>query len=131
MRGRYILVLIAVAVIVAALYVFLFHIDLPPSDHNSIPYILWRHGYSTMNEKHAVEVMLEDQNRNDLVVGKTQSELAQRFTLITPAQALPYYRRCYEASAWKGHKALFIKSTPWLIVFNDDKAVELLLVKGC
>jgi len=80
----------------------------------------------------ASHTMIGDANREMLVLGKTKVELRGKFGyLSTLSEASPYLRGCYENSDWKGTDVLFIRKSPWMIVFSGDKATNLVLIKGC
>ena len=102
------------------------------SDPKNIKYVLWKSGLYRMNLDSATGTMIGDQGRKELVVGKTKSQLQERFGyLLTPADASPYLRDCYRDSSWKNRDVLFIRKSPWMVVFDGDRATELILVKGC
>ena len=76
--------------------------------------------------------MIGDASRDKLVVGKTKIQLRNKFGyLVKPGDASQYLRGCYENSSWKGKEVLFIRSSPWMIVFDGDRATNLVLIKGC
>ena len=76
--------------------------------------------------------MVGDSNRDRLVLGKTKDQLGKRFpSLLRLAEVSPYLKGCYEISPWKGKYVLFIGQSSWMIVFDGDKATNLVLVKGC
>ena len=105
---------------------------------------LWKAGLYNLNLDLATHVMVGDRGREKLVLGKTEAQLRNRFGyLLTPEQASPYLRGCtsdppvyqadppYGSSPWKDKKRLFIRSSPWMVVFDGEKATELWLIKGC
>jgi hypothetical protein len=102
------------------------------SDPKNIKYVLWKNGLYRMNIDTATGTMIGDASRERLVVGKTRAQLRERFGyLSTLADVSPYLRNCYQGSAWKDRDALFIRKGPWMVVFEGDKATELVLIKGC
>jgi len=105
-----------------------------PADPKNIGYVLWKAGVYRMNLDEVTEAMVGDGDpeKNRLVIGKTESELRKKFGfLLEPFQVSPYLRGCYQSSAWKDRKVLFIRKSPWMVVFTDGKATDLVLVKGC
>ena len=101
------------------------------NDPKNIRYAFWKAGFNTMDPDTATWTMIGDAGRDRIVIGRKKSELRNRFGhLLTPADATPYLRGCY-LSYWKGKDALFIRTSPWLIIFEDDRATNLVLVKGC
>lgn len=104
----------------------------PEGDPKSIKYVLWKHGLYRMDFDTASGTMIGDASREKLVLGKTKARLREKFGyLSTLSEASPYLRGCYQDSSWKGKDVLFIRESPWMIVFNGDEATELVLIKGC
>jgi hypothetical protein len=102
------------------------------SDPKNIKYVLWKTGLYQMNLDSVTGPMIGDPGREKLVVGKTKSQLQERFGyLLPPADASPYLRDCYQDSSWKNRDVEFIRKSPWMVVFDGDRATELILVKGC
>jgi hypothetical protein len=102
------------------------------SDPKNIKYVLWKNGLYAMNLDKATGTMIGDGSRERLVVGKTKVQLRDKFGyLLTPADVSQYLRGCYQTSAWKDRDALFIRNGPWMVIFDGDKATELVLIKGC
>jgi len=102
------------------------------SDPKNIKYVLWKSGLYGMNLDKATGTMIGDGSSDELVVGKTRAQLRERFGyLSTPADVSQYLRNCYQNSSWKGREVLFIRKSPWMVVFDGDKATDLVLIKGC
>jgi len=103
-----------------------------PGDSKSLMYKLWKAGLYHLDNGHASMGMIQDPNRESIVLGKTETELTARFgRLATADEVMPGlgdYAREREKS---GQRVRYIRGTAWLIVFGkNDKAVELRLVKG-
>jgi hypothetical protein len=77
--------------------------------------------------------MIGDGNgREKLVVGKTREQLRTRFGyLLRLADASQYLKGCYQKSGLNDSEVLFIRRSPWMVVFDGDKATSLALIKGC
>ena len=102
------------------------------SDPKNIRYVLWKADLYKMNLDIATGTMIGDAGRNKLVVGKTEVELQTKFEyLVTPNDASQYIRSCYQNSSWKDRKVLFIRNSSWMVLFDGDKATQLVLIKGC
>jgi hypothetical protein len=102
------------------------------SDPKSIKYVLWKAGAYPMNLDSATGTMIGDAKRDKLVVGRTRRELEAKFGYLLPrADASPYLRNCYENSSWKGRDVAFIRTSPWMVVFDGGNATKLVLIKGC
>jgi len=122
-------------IIIAAIAIFfggwqLMYPDL--GDPRNVRYVFWNAGLCSMDLDIATDTMIGDSDRASLVVGKTVPELRSRFGfLLESTQALPYLRNCYQTSFWKDKKVLFIRTKPWMVVIEGDRATELVLIKGC
>jgi hypothetical protein len=102
------------------------------NDPKNIKYVFWKAGLYRVNLDAATAAMVGDPSRDKLVVGKTKAQLRNRFgSLLSPAEASAYLRGCYENSSWKDRDVLFIGQSAWMVVFEADKATNLVLVKGC
>jgi hypothetical protein len=102
------------------------------SDAKNITYVLWKNGLYRMNIDTVTGTMIGDASREKLVVGQTRAQLRERFGYLSALSDIsPYLRACYQDSAWKDRDALFIRKRPWMVVFEGDKATELILIKGC
>jgi hypothetical protein len=104
----------------------------PTPDPKNIKYVLWKAGFYEMNIDVATGTMVGDPNRDKLVVGKPKAQLRDKFgLLVLPADASPYLRGCYQTSSWKNREVVFIGQSSWMVVFDGDKATNLVLIKGC
>jgi hypothetical protein len=104
----------------------------PSPDPKSIKYVLWKADLYRLNPDEATGTMVGDPHRDKLVVGKTKPQLRDKFgSLLLPAEASPYLRGCYHNSSWKDRDVLFIGQSSWMVVFDGDRATNLVLVKGC
>lgn len=104
----------------------------PSPDPRSLSYVSWKAGFHSMDLDLAAQTMIGDPSREKLVVGKTVSELQERFgTLREASEASEYLRNCYQNSPWKDNKVLFIRKTAWMVIFEGERATDLVLIKGC
>jgi|SRR5689334_585058 hypothetical protein len=104
-----------------------------PNDPRNMKYVLWKTGIVREEPQGATDAMVGDENRDKLVIGKTEAKIRDRFgSLLSPTQVSPYLRSCYQKSAWKDDKdSLFIAQSSWMIIFNGKRATKLILLKGC
>jgi hypothetical protein len=117
-------------ILVASLAVGVWAFTYPGTDRRGIKYVLWKAGLYKMNIDQAAFAMVGDADRDNLVVGRTKEQLENRFgNLLTPEQVSEYYRNGYNLG-WKGKDVLFIKNSPWMIVFDHGRATSLVLMKG-
>lgn len=101
-------------------------------DPKNIRYVLWKVGLYKMDLDIAADTMIGDAHRDKLVIGKTKSELREKFGyLLTLSETSQYNRGCYESEGWKGSDVLFIRTSAWMLVFDGDKVKTLVLIKGC
>jgi hypothetical protein len=132
MRRR---LLIAVMIVAAAVVLFFggWQVTYPDAqDPKNMRYVFWKAGLYNMSLSQATSTMVGDRYRDELVLGKARAQLQERFgPLVALADASPYHRACYENSGRKGKDVLFIAHSSWMVVFVGDKAVDLVLMKGC
>lgn len=115
-----------------ALFVVGWTLTYPSPDSKNIRYVLWKADLYRMNLDEATGAMVGDRNRDGLVVGKTKAQLRDKFgLLLATSDASPYLKRCYQNSSWNNKDVLFIGQSPWMVVFDGDKATNLVLMKGC
>jgi|SRR5215469_3163051 len=105
----------------------------PSPDRRNIKYVFWKAGFYKLSLNEAEGEMILDPHRDQLVLGKTKAELERRFGHLLPLSKAPEYAKfcCHDDSECEG--ALFIADgpAPWMVVFRGDRAVELVLFKGC
>jgi len=76
--------------------------------------------------------MIGDAHSGQLVIGQTKAQLKQKFAYLrSPADASPYLNICYQGSPWKERDVLLIRNSPWMVIFEGEKATEFALIKGC
>lgn len=131
MRSR--MLISVIIVVVVAIFFGGWALTYPSSnDPKNIKYVLWKAGLYKVNLDQATAAMVGDPNRDQLVVGKTKVQLRDKFgPLLSSAEVSPYLKACYQNSVWKDKDVLFIGQSSWMVVFDGDKATNLVLVKGC
>jgi hypothetical protein len=103
-----------------------------PGDPKNMKYVLWKAGLYKMDPDDVLATMIGDPDRDKLVLGRTKEQLRNQFgPLLSPADASPYLQNCYQNSSWKDRDALFVRQSPWVIIFEGGKAAGLVLIKGC
>jgi len=103
----------------------------PSPDPKNIRYVLWKAGFHTIDPDTAAGIMVGDVHPERIVLGKTSKELRSRFGYLTSLpEASSYLQGCYSSSNWTGKEVLFIRTSQWMIVFDADRATELVLCKG-
>jgi hypothetical protein len=102
-----------------------------PENPRSIPYQLWKANLISLDHQTVLRAFYSDTRRGDLVLGKSEQEIAARLgPLEAPETMTPYYRDFARDPRWKDKKTRYIRGTAWLIAFENNRAVNLLLVKG-
>jgi len=129
LAARAAILAVAFSIVVVIAWTFTYPFE---ADPKNIKYVLWKSGLYRMDLDTATGTMIGDAGSERLVLGKTKVELRERFGyLSTLAEVSPYLRGCYRNSGRQGSDVLFIRTSPWMVVFNGDKATELVLFKGC
>lgn len=99
------------------------------NDPKNIRYVLWKRGLYALNPDVALGTMIADRDRDHLVLGKSKEQLKGKFGyLLSPEQVSEYYRSVYRERGY--HDAVFLRNSPWMVVFSDGKASQLVLIKG-
>lgn len=77
--------------------------------------------------------MIGDSNREGLVIGKSRSQLEQKFGYLTPIEkASPYDQSVWRSLSidTRNNEVVVLRDSTWLVVFSNGRAVQLVLVKG-
>lgn len=99
-------------------------------DHKNPHYVLWKHHLAAMDLDRASSVIINDPDRDSMILGKTKPELVQRFGYLrTPAQVRPYLRD-YCWAARPNSDAMFLRDRDLMIVFVNGRASEIITCKG-
>jgi hypothetical protein len=103
-----------------------------PVDRKDLRYQAWKHGLYPFRIESALETMVADPDRNSVVVGRTASQLASRFGYVLPINQAPQYDQfCYENSPYRGQSVLILRSSNWMVLMENGRAKDLILIKGC
>jgi hypothetical protein len=100
-------------------------------DPKNIKYVLWKHGLYPYTFGFTGN-MTHDSSAKELVIGKTKEQLERKFgKLVSLAEASLYLKQEYEEYPYQQEKDVcFIAESWWMVVFNGDKASDLVLCKG-
>ena len=108
-------------------------------DPKNIDYVLWTHGLNrNMNLDDAVAAMTHDVWSVRLVKGLTRDQLRSRFGYIRELrEATPYLQLCDSPEAVgelgvhpQSKEVVFLRDSPWMVILDHEKAVDLVLCKG-
>jgi hypothetical protein len=103
-----------------------------PGDRKDLRYQAWKLGLYPFDLDQATSTMVGDISPDRLVVGKTKEELIKKFGFVTPLdQASAYIKFCYFNSPYYGKQVLILRHSDWMVVMQGDRAVDLVLLKGC
>jgi hypothetical protein len=95
-------------------------------------YWAWRHGIVNIDLERALDEMANDPGRDSLILGKTESELNDKFGFTLPVeQTSPYIQYCYKNSSYSKTRVLMLRHSNWMVLMKDGRAAELLRVSGC
>lgn len=129
---------IRIAVIILGVVVVFFGgwaLTYPSPDPKSFKYVPWKADLYRLNLDEATGTMVGDRHRDKLVVGKTKAQLRGKFGCLDRFSCLsrPHdtSERAIRTPSWKDRDVLFIGQSPWMVVFDGDRATNLVLVKGC
>jgi hypothetical protein len=109
-------------------------------DPKNIYYVLWKRGINNnMNIDSALVAMSHDVWPVRQVQGLTREQLKNRFGYTrTLDEATQYLRGCYSTPGAAGQvetrskreDVAFLRDSPWMVVIENEKAVDLILCKG-
>lgn len=103
-----------------------------PVEKKDLRYQAWKHGLYPFKVESALETMVADPDRNNLVVGRTAQQLREKFGYLrTIEQATPYEKYCYENSPYRAKAVLFLRNSNWMVLMENGRVADLILVKGC
>jgi hypothetical protein len=108
------------------------------ADPKNIYYVLWKHGLNNnMDIDSALGIMTHDVWPVSQVRGLNNQQLKDRFGYVrTLDEATPYLRACYSTTRGAGEagvkkeNVVFLRDGPWMVILENEKAVDLVLCKG-
>jgi len=100
-------------------------------DPRDLRYQGWKLGVYPLRIDDALETMIEDQQRDSLVIGKTKEQLASKFGFVSATPGNDYAKYCYNNSQYREKSVRFIRDSNWMVLMNEGKANGLVLAKGC
>jgi hypothetical protein len=98
-------------------------------DPKNIHYVAWKWHLLPIDPLRALGVMTHDRNSEHLVLGKTPSELSNRFGYVLQLHQVTRYLQ--ECAAYRtGSEVLFLNKSDYMVVLTNNRATELVLCKG-
>ena len=124
-------VLVSIAIVVVVVFAAWAVAFPDPRDPKNLRYRGWRLGLCSINLD-ALQAMVIDNHRDDLVIGKTRDQMVSRFGFVASIdEASQYIKKCYANSSDRVTPVLFLRHSEWMVRMKDGKAAELVFVKGC
>ena len=103
-----------------------------PGEPKDLRYLGWKLGVYPQNVDEALDTMIADSHRDNLVLGKTKEQLIKRFGFVSSvSEADEYVNYCYDNSQYRGKPVLFLRKSHWMVSLENGRANILVLVKGC
>jgi hypothetical protein len=128
-RRSLILIVVSIPLLLVVSWAALFQDDYDPK---SFQQILWRHDLWKIDKDRALSIMTHAPNPDSLVVGKTRSEISNKFGPLTPmSEVSSYVRSCASQEELSSGNAMMLRHSDWKVTFSGDRAIRLTLVKGC
>ncbi len=126
---RCFLMIVGVLVLSIGIWESIYH----DADKKDLRYIGWKHGIYPLDPDNALETMVGDGHRDDLVLGKTEIELIKKFGYVTPLSQADdsYYGFCFRTSGRPSQPALRLRNSNWMVLMKNGRAEDLVLLKGC
>lgn len=124
----------SLAIVILGLPIFVLALEVwdhwGASDPRNLQYILWKAGYYKMDRGRAFETFYIDPGAEKFIVGKTRAQIEAAFGPLPEASPdEPYLKICFPGWPFAGKQVL--RMNPFIIVFEGQRASELILVKGC
>jgi hypothetical protein len=121
--------------------ILMFWVTAYPEDYDpkNIDYVLWTHGLNrNMNLDDALSGMTHDAWSVRLMRGLSRDQLKTRFGNIRELKAArPYDQLCDSPDAMgqlgihpTGKEVVFLRDSDWMVIRENDRAVDLVLCKG-
>ena len=100
------------------------------SDPKNLRYSCWKIGVCSMNLDTAVDAVVNDPNRMDLIRGKTVAQLVKKFGYVTTLEnAYPYLRQIHDEQ-FKGKEVVFLRHSDLMVILENGRGVDLVYIKG-
>jgi hypothetical protein len=101
------------------------------NDPKNLGYLLWKLGICDISVENAVCAMIGDNSRETIIIGKTKTKIEKRFGRLMASEEAPIYFINYCNSLKSpSNEVYLIRNSPWIILFKNGVAVDLILFKG-
>ncbi len=103
-----------------------------PYEHKDLRYQCWKLGFYPLKIDGALETMVVDPRHDSLVLGKTEEQLVRKFGYVLPITQAPQYDQlCNETSPYRGQSVLILRRSNWMVLMENGRGKDLILLKGC
>lgn len=103
---------------------------LTADSHNSnYKYLLWKHGYREFDPAIACRYLHVDSDFRMSLIGKTKDEMRAVFPILKDRALSNEYQQHYNQFL-ESQDALWIGESNWAAIFQNEKLVEIQLLKG-
>lgn len=101
-------------------------------DPKNVAFLLWRHDLWKIDKDRALSIMTHAPDPASLVIGRTRSQVEDKFGPLTPmSEASAYVRGCASQEELTSGNSVMLRHSEWMVTFSGDRAIKLTLVKGC
>jgi hypothetical protein len=102
------------------------------ADPKNMKYVLWKHSLYHLDKSAILVPLTNDSARNGVIGGRTKDQIRDILgPLVLPADASPYLAGCIANSNLNREDILFVGNSPVAIQFENGRAKEMWVVKGC
>ncbi len=99
-------------------------------DRKNPHYVLWKYHLASMNLDRASSIIVNDPDRNPMILGKTKTDLTKRFGYLKAPSDVRQYLHDYCWSTRSGSDAMFLRNTDLMVIFTNGQASEIVYCKG-
>jgi hypothetical protein len=133
MAKRIALAILAIAVLLSFVAGFWTLTYPDAADPKNMKYVLWKHGLYHLEPRFILDGLYADPERDKFVIGRSKEEIEAMFGPLIPAKESPnYIPSCFDHSAWPADQTYLVSiNLWWAVAFQNNRAVDFRLVKGC
>jgi hypothetical protein len=104
---------------------------LPPADSRGPRYVLWKLGLAQFDEHVVYLAMVQDTDRDSLVLGLSELELTKRFvTVRSPQRGLSSEQAYYTKTYFPSSEVRWLGESQWMVVLREGRVASLHIMKG-
>ena len=133
MAKRIALTVVAVAILLGLIAVVWTATYPSPTDSKNLKFVLWKHGLYHLEPRLVLDGLYAEPNGERFVLGRSKEEVEAMFGPLVLAKDSPnYIPSCFDHSAWPADQTYLVSMNLWwAVVFQNNRAVDFRLVKGC